>query len=293
MTIEDVGSLEAGLGSAGGEGLSRLLDLSQKVVSDEGSNGMAAADRDELVKALLEVIASGQGGGKARYTFGRALGCLGDPRLSTPSQDAYWATVSMSDGSNLEVGRFQVTTSEYQVFANADGYQKQELWTEAGWDWLSTATSPWTVRAVTPEAEPFVGLNQPVVGINWYEAHAYCNFVAARMLRFDERLWVVRGEERRPYPWGSPFGEGQANTKEEAIGAPCAVGIFLGDRTPEGICDLAGNVAEWTEDEIGGQHWVHPGSFNQPSMAAWAKARELCGPQSWSAARGFRLAREL
>jgi len=292
VTIEDVGSVEAGLASADKANLLRLVELSEKVIADKGSNGMAAGDRDELVKALVEVVESGQGAGKERYTIGRALGCLGDSRLSAPSDSAYWTKVTLEDGTRLAVGRFQVTTAEYQSFVDAGGYEKQDLWTESGWNWLSSAESPWTVRSVTPEAKPFVGLNQPVVGINWYEANAYCSFVGARMLRFDERLWVVRGEERRPYPWGSPFGEGQSNTKEEAIGAPCAVGLFLGDCTPAGVHDLAGNVAEWTEDEIAGQYWVHPGSFNQPSMAAWAKARELCAPQSWSAARGFRLARE-
>ena len=35
----------------------------------------------------------------------------------------------------------------------------------------------------------------------------------------------------------------------EALGRPCAVGLFGGDQTPEGVYDLAGNVAEWTGDD--------------------------------------------
>ena len=134
--------------------------------------------------------------------------------------------------------------------------------------------------------------NQPVVGVTWWEAEAYATAHGARLPRADERVWVTRGRERRPYPWGSPFGTGNANTREEVLGRPCAVGIYLRDRTPEGVCDLAGNAAEWTADHVGNDRLIHPGAWDQPSMAAWAKALAMESPDSRWAGIGFRLAKD-
>ena len=133
--------------------------------------------------------------------------------------------------------------------------------------------------------------NQPVVGVSWFEAEAYATQHNARLLSFNERMQVARGDERT-YPWGEPFGRGNANTREEVLGKPCAVGLFVRDRTPEGIADLAGNVAEWTGDRIGDDCVIHPGSWEQTSMASWAKARALEPASTRVAALGFRLARD-
>ena len=87
------------------------------------------------------------------------------------------------------------------------------------------------------------------------------------------------------------FGAGNANTKEEVIGRPTAVGLFRNDRTPEGVYDLAGNAAEWSEEGVGNERWIHPGSWDQPSMAAWAKARESEHVGARWGGLGFRLVR--
>ena len=42
----------------------------------------------------------------------------------------------------------------------------------------------------------------------------------------DERIDIARGEERRIYPWGKSFGQGNANTSEMGLKRPCPVGLF-------------------------------------------------------------------
>ena len=71
------------------------------------------------------------------------------------------------------------------------------------------------------------------------------------------------------------------------------MGLYTRDCTPEGVYDLAGNVAEWTMDEADDEVIIHPGSWNQPSMSAWAKARALVPQKTRSADLGFRLARDV
>jgi len=247
----------------------------------------------ELVSMLVDVIHKGLGRGKERVLIGELLGRIGDPRLRRPADADYWVRVPY-DGSAVVVGKHLVTNDEFRAWVAAGGYDDRAAWSDEGWAWRSKCTDPWPVNADQPEAETFVVPNQPVVGVTFFEAEAYARAHDARLLREDERIWVVRGEEKRPYPWGSPFREGDANTQEEVLGRPCAVGLYIKDRTPEGVYDLAGNVAEWTSDPDpdGTKRLVHPGSWGQPSMAAWAKAKEYRDADDRGAQLGFRISRD-
>lgn len=271
--------------------LGRQLLERQAQDGSDAHGGLVDGARDEVVKTLVELLQDGEGAALDRLALGAALGFLGDPRLRKPSDAGYWATVEVDDGP-LELGRFMVTNDEFRQFVDAGGYSEENLWDEDGRAWLESTEERWPALSATAESRPFVVPNQPVVGVTWFEAMAYARWVGARLPTFEERLRAVRGSEKRPYPWGSPFGEGNANTQEEVLGQPCAVGLYLRDCSPEGVYDLAGNVAEWCGDGVGGECWVHPGAWDQPSMAAWAKARVLEKPGTWSAALGFRLARD-
>ena len=269
---------------------SRLAALGQDLLQDAG--GLAAGDRDRVVASFVDALTQGWGSSQERLTIGAVLGRLGDPRLRQPSDEGYWGTVAMAEGP-VQLGRFMVTTAECRAFVDSGASADDAHWDDAGKSWRDSADATWPSLAASSEAAPFVVDNQPVVGVSWYEAMAYARWVGARLPNFEERLVAVRGAEKRPYPWGSPFGEGNANTQEEVLGQPCAVGLFVKDRSPEGIYDLAGNVAEWCGDGVDSEKWVHPGAWDQPSMAAWAKARVLENPSVWSASLGFRLARDV
>lgn len=270
-----------------------LASLGQSWVGD-GAPSLSDDDRKQVVKTLLDVVVEGLGSAHERLTVGAALGVLGDPRLVTPQHDDYWATVTLDEGP-VQFGRYLVTNREFRAFVQAGGYDDDAIWQaiEGGLAWRDGAERRWPELAASEESRPFIVDNQPVVGVTWFEAAAYAAWAGARLPDFEERLWAVRGSEKRPYPWGSPFGEGNANTQEEVLGQPTAVGLYLRDRSPEGIYDLAGNVAEWCADGVDAERWVHPGAWDQPSMSAWAKARVLEGPDSVSPALGFRLVRDV
>lgn len=265
------------------ERLEPLVHLGRRLL-DEGANGATGT----LVPLLVEAVESGLGDGATRVELGEILGMLGDPRLHTPDESAYWVEVP-AGSSTIRVGRFPVTNAEFAAFVESGGYEDRSLWNDEGWAWLQENGAPWPVQAQREEARPLVVANQPVVGITLFEAEAYANRYKARLPRADERVSVVRGAEKRPYPWGAPFGEGNANTREEVLARPCAVGLFVRDQTPEGVRDLAGNVAEWTADRVGDEYLIHPGAWDQPSMAAWAKALTMASPSSRWAGLGFRL----
>ena len=55
---------------------------------------------------------------------------------------------------------------------------------------------------------------------------AYATSLGARLPSVTERLLIVRGIEKRPYPWGEPFGSNNANTREEVVSVPALWGSF-------------------------------------------------------------------
>ena len=242
------------------------------------------------IAALLSAITNTNLDLVTRVKLGELLSTAGDPRIFSPEDSEYWTLVTRK-GISLNIGRYMVTTAEWRRFINSDAYKNDANWCEAGIQWRDSERPSWHDLASGEDVEQLVYSNQPVVGVSWYEASAYAKAHGARLLNSIERSVLVRGDEKRPYPWGDPFGRGNANTLEERLGRPCAVGLFANDRVPEAVFDLAGNVAEWTSTGEASKKAYHPGSWKQPSMAAWGKAVQLISPSARSDELGFRLAK--
>jgi formylglycine-generating enzyme required for sulfatase activity len=99
----------------------------------------------------------------------------------------------------------------------------------------------------------FNNYTQPVVGVTWFEARAYCNWltanvgeaVAYRLPTEAEFEAAARGIKGRMFPYGDEFDVARSNTFESHIRRTTPVGIF-DNVTPEGAFDLSGNVYTWT-----------------------------------------------
>ncbi len=95
-------------------------------------------------------------------------------------------------------------------------------------------------------------LARPVVGVNWYEADAYCRWLSAvTRIAFQlpsEREWekAARGERGNEYPWGNKFKSSRCNTIEGDLRMTTPVGLYTNGISPFKIFDASGNVWEWT-----------------------------------------------
>jgi len=152
------------------------------------------------------------------------------------------------------ISRYPITNAEFARFIKDGGYKNPEYWTKAGWK--AKKSKGWTQPRFW-EDEKWNDPSQPVVGVSWYEAVAYCNWLSAKTGR-DYRLpteaeWekAARGTDGRRYPWGDEWVEGRANTEEAGIGETCAVGCFPAGASPYKALDVAGNVWEWTASKWG------------------------------------------
>ncbi len=93
---------------------------------------------------------------------------------------------------------------------------------------------------------------QPVVGVCWHEARAYCAWLSAqtgepfRLPRETEWEAAARGMTGRRFPYGETGEALRANTLATHLRRPSVVGVFPEGDTPEGVSDLEGSCSEWT-----------------------------------------------
>lgn len=214
----------------------------------------------------------------------------------------------------FKLARYPVTNAEFAAFVAAGGYQCEAWWTPEGW--LTQQRERWEAPRYWEDLEVNSPL-QPVVGISWYEAAAYCSWLTAegqrcgwlaeqeviRLPSAPEWERAARGDDRRRYPWGDeePSPE-RANYDATRLQRTSPVGCFPRGVAPCGALDMAGNTFEWTlskyeEESAGAQKDFTMNDTVSLPGGAWAAPIEYlcCGSRGWDFPygggndRGFRV----
>ena len=166
----------------------------------------------------------------------------------------------------VEVAPFRVavapvTNAQFQPFL-ATGHEPPRFW----------------------EEEPFNVPEQPVVGVNWFDAVAYCEWLAAetgvpyRLPTEAEREYAsLGGLECVDWPWPGERWQDHpeaariaARARPHPPGSECANGY--------GLCCMAENVHEWCLD------WYHPTAYAEPGAGQREpaeRARKVSRGGSW------------
>ena len=100
----------------------------------------------------------------------------------------------------------------------------------------------------------------PVVHVTWFGAEAYCRWAKLRLSTEVEWEKAARGTDARLFPWGNEWHDDflrwHCNSHPES--EPTAeVDAYPEGRSPYGIFQMAGNVAEWCED------WYLPNAYHE------------------------------
>jgi formylglycine-generating enzyme required for sulfatase activity len=239
------------------------------------------------------------------------------------------------------IGKYPVTNSLYERFLNAPDYLTQSYWCgflnfdekcrsagrwgDEGWKWLQNEMKK-TGKHLAPKSwddENFGKANpiNPVVGVSWYEANAYCTWLlrhwnemaeshanvnihprAIRLSLDFEWTGAAGGEiPANRYPWDLSDTETsdateivrRANIVESAIGQTTPVNIYVNGASPDGVMDMAGNVWEWQANHrkmLGDSLGVRGGSWrNDMDSARVARYTADLKPELRFNFVGFRL----
>jgi len=142
-------------------------------------------------------------------------------------------------------------------------------------------------------------VNQPATCMTWRAAHDYClaHPDHKRLPLDSEWEFAAKGRELRIYPWGAtpPRADGIAyGLGASARAHPVDVGTSVQDVTPQGVFDLAGNVAEWVDSQVipGHRPWIRGGSWNSGRASRLlASGCKRIDAESFAADVGFRCAK--
>jgi formylglycine-generating enzyme required for sulfatase activity len=264
--------------------------------------------RDDNVVALarekLYELIDSNASLEERFEAGEIVGALGDLRIKADNPDMVLVKAgkfmrgSRKDDADADsdekpqreiylddfwIGKYQVTNEEFKEFVDDSGYGKarKNMWSEEGWRWCekNEITKPeyWHDRK-------WNGSNFPVVGISWFEAEAYANWLSERtghQYRLPtEAEWekAARGTKGFKYPWGEHFDKNSCNSWESELRRTSPVGIYPKGKSPYGCFDMAGNVLEWCSDWYDDNYYANSPDSNPkgPSRGAIRALRGGC-----------------
>jgi sulfatase modifying factor 1 len=156
---------------------------------------------------------------------------------------------------------YEVTDAQYRRFVEATGYGEPE-----GFGYVDCVSGDWRNLFRPWSDEHFSSDDQPVVGVSWEDANAYCEWAGKRLPTEAEWEKAARGGlVGARYAWGDDWDPERrvGNFADET-----AKGVFLNWRiTPDysdghvypapvgsfspngyGLYGMTGNVWEWCED---------------------------------------------
>lgn len=147
--------------------------------------------------------------------------------------------------------KYEISNAQFARFIQDNGYEQRPLWTAEGWEWLKRENRR---QPKYWDDARWNQAQQPVVGVVWFEALAYCRWAGARLPTEAEWERAAGYDAQRGakyvYPWGNTWDARLANTAESSLGITTPVGSYCPQAaSPVGVCDLAGNAWEWVSSQ--------------------------------------------
>ena len=136
------------------------------------------------------------------------------------------------------IDKFETSNKDYREFMKETGHTAPAYWDDP--------------RLNGPE--------QPVVGVNWYDANKFCEWKGKRLPTEAEWERAAKGPRGSHYPWGHKLTKDKANYGQN-VGKTMPVNSYPQGASDYGVYNMSGNVFEWVSD------WYDPKYYSSsPAM---------------------------
>jgi ergothioneine biosynthesis protein EgtB len=155
------------------------------------------------------------------------------------------------------IDAYNVTNRDYLRFMRDGGYERRNLWSDSGWEWITsqehTYPSFWIPcgdawRYRTMFAEISLPLNWPVY-VSHDEASAYARWAGKELpseAEWHRAACGTRSGVEREYPWGAEAPDARHGNFDFERWDPVPAGSYAEGLSDFGVADLVGNGWEWT-----------------------------------------------
>ena len=159
--------------------------------------------------------------------------------------------------------RYEVTGKDFENYLSANSDQHPTI-------------TGWWDRKVRPDMA-----DRPVMGLTWNRCLNYCVWRGKRLPTEAEWERAAGGLNKRVHPWGNePPTQKRAN-----FGRCCFImkgeilqksGAYEEGKTPDGIYDMGGNIAEWVYDWYD-KNFYQSSPYNNPKGPEHGKYHTIRG----------------
>ncbi len=241
-----------------GEQAGRNVVIAGEALLDAGEVGVGRKAAARITACLVSTMQAAAAPARTRREAGLILGRLGwlpddlDSLVEIPSGPFLYGDLRKQSQIHRPywMSKYPVTNFQFARFLDDDGYLRRELWSDDGWAWrMGTYDSKapdylkdWLARRPPKRRDrPFWWDDAkwhnpifPVVGVSWFEAEAYANWLTDKLqvASSKQQVWrggqlvthdlqpgpvrvrlpteeewerAARGVDGREYPWGTRF----------------------------------------------------------------------------------------
>ncbi len=138
------------------------------------------------------------------------------------------------------IDKYEVSNERYKTFMKATQHPAPAYWDDP--------------RLSKP--------NQPVVGVSWTDAHAFCTWEGKRLPTEAEWERAAKGPDGDSHlPWGHTLDPKKANYGQN-VGRTTPVDSYPEGVNGFGLYNMAGNVFEWVQDWYDPSYYKHSVALN-------------------------------
>lgn len=187
-----------------------------------------------------------------------------DPDYDTQTLGFEWISIpagefqmgdNFNEGQGNEIPVHTVYLDEYRVSKHEVTFEQYDVFCRE-------------TNRVIPDDRGWGRENMPVFYINWYDAEAFCAWLAEKTGKNihlpTEAQWekAARGTDQRRYPWGNSSPDCSLANFTGCAGQTLPVGTHPAGVSFYGVHDMAGNVGEFVSDWYDGGYYSSSPSHN-------------------------------